>query len=309
MENSTSILFGLPGVSVREVERAEGGRVVHVVTHDTGAAACPACGVFSATVGQHRITRPKDLGYGEEPLTVKAEAERAPQAPTTRLGIAKTRRGRSRWNQDPDTLEWVKLALFETNFVDLNGVGGLLRAAERLTPKAYKAMITDLTENDPTGQILIAWVAKEELRALLATAKTGGQRHDVARRLDRFYSWCAGPGADIGEVQRLAATWQTSAVGYGGHVHAANVNKPRNEDQSLSTSKNRQRHGGKGSLPPTPTPTGLGSGATCLLGEKSRVTGDCHARVCGSRGVKLPPATRPAKEGSCRKLMKSLYVS
>ncbi len=71
MENSTSILFGLPGVSVREVERAEGGRVVHVVTHDPGAAVCPACGVFSATVRQHRITRPKDLGYGEEPLTVR----------------------------------------------------------------------------------------------------------------------------------------------------------------------------------------------------------------------------------------------
>ncbi len=58
-------------------------------------------------------------------------------------------------------------------------------------------MITDLSENDPTGQILIAWVAKEELRALQTTAKTGGQRHDVAHRLDLFYSWCAGPGANV----------------------------------------------------------------------------------------------------------------
>jgi len=82
----------------------------------------------------------------------------------------------------------------------------LLRARERLSPQAYEHMIADLTGNDPTGHILIAWTAKEHLRALLATAKTGGQRHDIAHRLDRFYSWCAGPGADIPEIQRLAGT-------------------------------------------------------------------------------------------------------
>ncbi len=89
----------------------------------------------------------------------------------------------------------------------------LLRAAEHLTPKASEAMITSLSENDPSGQILIAWVAKKELRALLATAKTGGQRHDVAHRLDLFCSWCAGPGADIGEVQRLGAVIAVCLVG------------------------------------------------------------------------------------------------
>jgi transposase len=66
MENSTTILFGLPGVAVRGVERVEGVRVVDVVTDDPGAAACPECGVFSGAVRQCRKTRPKDLGYGEE---------------------------------------------------------------------------------------------------------------------------------------------------------------------------------------------------------------------------------------------------
>lgn len=373
MEDSTTILFGLPGVSVREVERVEGVRVVHVVTADPGAAACPECGVFSDTVRQCRTTKPKDLGFGEEPLTVRwrkaqyvckerlcprkaftesiaelppgarvsgrlrraaahmigegasvvvagrahgiswpvaheafavlADTELGAPPPTTRLGIDETRRGRPRWHQDPDTWEWEKLELFETNFVDLNGLAGLLgqasgrkkktviewldeqgqewkdtvevvaidpcatyrravqealpnalivadhfhvsrlgnkavtdvrqrvvretagrrgratdpiwagrrrllRGVERLSPKAFEAMITDLSENDPSGHIMIAWVAKEELRALLATAKTGGQRHDIAHHLDRFYSWCAGPGADIPEVQRLAGTVQ-----------------------------------------------------------------------------------------------------
>jgi len=56
MENSTAILFGLPGMAVRGVERVEGIRVVNVVTDDPGAAACPACGVFTDTVSQCRIT-------------------------------------------------------------------------------------------------------------------------------------------------------------------------------------------------------------------------------------------------------------
>ncbi len=34
MEDSTSILFGLPGVRVREVERAGDERVVHVITNN-----------------------------------------------------------------------------------------------------------------------------------------------------------------------------------------------------------------------------------------------------------------------------------
>ena len=29
-------------------------------------------------------------------------------------------------------------------------------------------------------------------------------------------------------------------------------------------------------------------------GERSPVTGDCHAGICGSRGVRFPPATRLA---------------
>ncbi len=72
MENGTTILFGLPGVAVGDVERGENGeRTVHVVTADPTAAACPVCGVFSTSVRQYRATRPKDLPYGEAPLRVR----------------------------------------------------------------------------------------------------------------------------------------------------------------------------------------------------------------------------------------------
>ncbi|MGI8682755.1 MAG: transposase family protein, partial [Mycobacteriales bacterium] len=68
----TTILFGLPGVAVRDVEQGNNGeRTVHVVTVDPSAAACPVCGVFSTSIRQHRTTAPKDLPYGEAPLAVR----------------------------------------------------------------------------------------------------------------------------------------------------------------------------------------------------------------------------------------------
>ncbi|SDY15238.1 hypothetical protein SAMN05661080_02480, partial [Modestobacter sp. DSM 44400] len=69
--DGTTILFGLPGVRVREVLRAaDGTRVVHVITEEETAAACPVCGVVSTSVRQRRTTSPRDLPYGEAPLAV-----------------------------------------------------------------------------------------------------------------------------------------------------------------------------------------------------------------------------------------------
>ena len=70
MQNGTTILFGLRGVRVRDVECVEAlGRVVHLETDDP--CACPQCGAFSTTVRQRRTTRPRDLPYGEELLAVR----------------------------------------------------------------------------------------------------------------------------------------------------------------------------------------------------------------------------------------------
>jgi transposase len=378
-QDGTTILFGLPGVRVRHVERHAGGRLLHVVTDDDAAAACPVCGVFSSSVRQRRTTRPRDLPYGEELLAVrwhkvqyacqearcprKAFTEQIPEVPagarlTGRLrrsvavqigeglavsvasvglmswpiahaafithadallaepdpvrvlGIDETRRGRPRWTQDADSGKWVKLERFETNFVDLAGPQGLLgqasgrkqtnvidwldargqawkdavevvamdpcatyrsavrvalpnarivadhfhlvalankavtevrrrvtvdttgrrgtakdpiwakrtrllRGYERLSPEAFTKMWNGLIEGDSSGQILTAWIAKEELRKLLALAKTGGVRHDIAHRLFRFNSWCAGSG--VPELERLAGTieaWWPEVLGF-----------------------------------------------------------------------------------------------
>ena len=69
----------------------------------------------------------------------------------------------------------------------------LLRGYERLSPEAFTTMWNCLVQGDPSGQILTAWSAKEQLRKLLATTKTSGVRHDHAHRLFRFNSNCSGP--------------------------------------------------------------------------------------------------------------------
>jgi transposase len=378
--DSTTILFGLPGVRVQRVVRAaDGVRVVHVVTDEETAAACPVCGVLSTSVRQRRVTRPRDVPYGEEPLAVRwhkvqyacretACARRAfteqitevpagarvtgrlrrhvadrigdglavsvagegllgwPAAheafvaavtaqlpdpePVETLGIDETRRGKPRWTRAEDGEGWVKLETFESNFVDLGGSQGLLgqasgrtkanviawldergqawkdavrvvamdpcatyraavaealphalivadhfhlvrlanqavsdvrrrvtwdthgrrgrsadpewaqrrrllRGYERLTDKQFTRMWNDLVDADPTSKILTAWIAKEELRRLLAGARSGGHRHEISARLHRFNSWCA--DSTLPELERLASTieaWWPEVLGF-----------------------------------------------------------------------------------------------
>ena len=83
----------------------------------------------------------------------------------------------------------------------------LLTGRERLRPKAFAAMWNELLAHDPSGQILAAWIAKEELRTLLACARQQAAPHVIRARLHDFYAWCA--STDIPEVHRLATTIDT----------------------------------------------------------------------------------------------------
>jgi transposase len=83
----------------------------------------------------------------------------------------------------------------------------LLRGRERLSQAGLTRMWNGCVDHDPTGQILTAWIAKEELRALCATAATGGHPDHIGRRLWAFYRWCA--EADIPELTTLAETIET----------------------------------------------------------------------------------------------------
>jgi hypothetical protein len=56
----------------------------------------------------------------------------------------------------------------------------LLTGRQRLRPKAFTAMWNSLTDADPSGQILAAWIAKDEPRTLLALARTDASRDQIA---------------------------------------------------------------------------------------------------------------------------------
>jgi transposase len=84
----------------------------------------------------------------------------------------------------------------------------LLRNREDLTDTQLADMWNRLIDlGAPGEQILAAWIAKEELRALLALARTQPLRHEISPRLHAFYRWCA--DADIPELHRLAGTVET----------------------------------------------------------------------------------------------------
>ena len=83
----------------------------------------------------------------------------------------------------------------------------LLRGRERLSQQALARMRNGCLDHDLTAAILTAWIAKEELRALCATAARGGHREEINQRLWAFYTWCA--DAEIPELTTLAETIDT----------------------------------------------------------------------------------------------------
>lgn len=81
----------------------------------------------------------------------------------------------------------------------------LLRNREDLTDEKFTDMWNRLIDlGQPGEEILSVWIAKEELRALLALARTHPTRHQISTRLWAFYRWCADTA--IPELHRLAAT-------------------------------------------------------------------------------------------------------
>ena len=84
----------------------------------------------------------------------------------------------------------------------------LRRNREDLSDTAFAKLWNTLVDLEGPGlTILTTWIAKEELRRLLALAGTGANRSVISHRLYRFYTWCA--DAAVLELERLASTIQT----------------------------------------------------------------------------------------------------
>ncbi|MDV6278523.1 ISL3 family transposase [Rhodococcus erythropolis] len=83
----------------------------------------------------------------------------------------------------------------------------LLTGRERLSHKNFTRMWNALIDEDPSGQILAAYIGKEEMRTLLSTVRLGGDPHLTRHRLHNFFDWCA--DSDIPELLTLATTVET----------------------------------------------------------------------------------------------------
>jgi len=62
----------------------------------------------------------------------------------------------------------------------------LLTARERLSQKNFVTMWNTIYAEDPSAQILSAYIAKEELRTVLSTVRCGADPHRTRHRLHRF---------------------------------------------------------------------------------------------------------------------------
>ena len=65
----------------------------------------------------------------------------------------------------------------------------LLTSRERLSHNNFTKMWNALVADDPSAQILSAWIAREELRTLLPTVRRGGDAHLTRHGLHRFLAW------------------------------------------------------------------------------------------------------------------------
>lgn len=80
----------------------------------------------------------------------------------------------------------------------------VLTGQERLSNKNLAKIWNTILEEDPSAQILSAYIAKEKLRTLLSTVRVGGDSHLTRRRLPRFLTWCI--DSRIPELLTLAKT-------------------------------------------------------------------------------------------------------
>ncbi len=170
----------------------------------------------------------------------------------------------------------------------------LLRNREDLTDEKFTDMWNRLIDLGQPGQdILSAWIAKEELRALLALARTHPTRHQISTRLWALYRWCADTA--IPELHRLAATieawWpQIEAFILTGITNAASEGINR-----LIKLEARNAFGFRNPINPTPPITLCEHLRACSIssgeGRESAGVGSADGRLNG--GCSTPSSTTP----------------
>ena len=135
-------------------------------------------------------------------------------------------------------------------------------------------MERDLTEDD-TGQILSAWIAKEELRTLLSTVPAGGDAAPTRHRLHRFLAWCS--DYQIPELHTLATTIETWWPEIKTFI-ATGITNARTEGYNRLVKQVKRAACGFRN-PSTTRPAGYDSTAPATSGPQPRLHADCPVKI------------------------------
>jgi hypothetical protein len=109
-------------------------------------------------------------------------------------------------------------------------------------------------------------IAKEELRTLLSTVRTGGDPHLTRHRLHRFLTWCI--DSQIPELLTLAATIDTWWPEINANIHTGITNAaPR----ATTASSNRSNASDADSATQKTPPAGYDRTAPANSGQQPRL--------------------------------------
>jgi len=127
----------------------------------------------------------------------------------------------------------------------------LLTARERLSKKNFAKMWNMISDEDPSAQILSAYIAKEELRTVLSTVSCGGDPHRTRHRLHLILSSCI--DSKIPELVTLARTVDAAATPV--LLPRSNTTTPpRPNDQTMSTEEAAKMSARSAERNPQPCP-------------------------------------------------------
>ena len=150
----------------------------------------------------------------------------------------------------------------------------LLRARECLSETSFAKMWNQIAAEDPSAQILTAWIAKEELRILLSTVRVGGDPHLTRHRLHRFLTWCI--DSQIPELLTLAATIDTWWPEINAFVQTGITNARTEGYNRLVKQVKRVGCGFRNRRTP---PAGYDSTAPANSGPQPRLHADCPVKI------------------------------
>jgi transposase len=146
----------------------------------------------------------------------------------------------------------------------------LLTARERLSGKSFAKMWNRISDEDPSAQILSAWIAKEELRTLLSTVRVGGDAHLTRHRLHRLLTWC---------VDSRSPSWSPSPPrstrGGPRSTRSCAPASPTPAPRATTGWSSRSNGSAAGTATPTTRCAGSGSTAPATLAARRRAHADC----------------------------------